>query len=69
MTNKHKYSTLSEVKADLKIYQLERKIALEQLKSVKGSVTEEASANKLWQFLFKRPALVMGAFKLLRRIV
>ncbi len=69
MEKKPKYTSLDDLKTDLKIYQLQRSIALEQLKNIKGNFKDETSIPKLWDHFLKHPALIIGAYRILRRLV
>ncbi len=69
MAKTPKYNSLQDLKTDLKIYQLQRKIAIEQLKSIKGNFKEETSFPRLWEQLFKHPALVIGAYRFFKRLI
>ncbi len=64
-----KYNSIEDIKYDLKVYQLERKIALEQIKSLKNELKEDTDATKLLPLLLaRRLPIILGAFKILKKV-
>ncbi len=65
-----KYSNIEEVRNDLKVHQLERQIAVEQLKRTGNSIKEFSAlpTNLVSAFFSGKYARIIGLVQLIRRL-
>ena len=62
------YTTFDEIEYDLKRLNLERKIALEELKGVKGQLKEDLKPTYWMQTIFKY-ATKYGSLLLIKKVI
>ncbi|MEM5564366.1 hypothetical protein WNY78_04595 [Psychroserpens sp. AS72] len=62
------YKTFDDIEFDLKRLNLERQIAFEELKGVKGEITNDLAPNKWLQTVLKY-ASKYGSYMLLKKII